>query len=78
MGVSQDGIAAAQRWVVIFIIPLLVEEYFWNGYVITASIVCGIAYPFPNFNGTTFEVWEWISNFTLNFTWHVITYACWD
>ena len=23
-----------------------------------------IAYPFPNFNGSTVEVWEMISNFT--------------
>ena len=23
-----------------------------------------IAYPFPNFNGITVEVWEWINNFT--------------
>ena len=22
-----------------------------------------ITYPFPNFNGATVEVWEWISNF---------------
>ena len=34
-------------------------------------------YPFPNFNGTTVEVWEWISNFIAHFTGHVITYPCW-
>ena len=27
-----------------------------------------ITYPFPNFNGTTVEVWEWISNFIPYFT----------
>ena len=26
-----------------------------------------ITYPFPNFNGCTIEVWEWISNFISNF-----------
>ena len=26
-----------------------------------------ITYPFPNFNGATVEVWEWISNFILHF-----------
>ena len=26
-----------------------------------------IAYPFPNFNGCTVEVWEWISNFISHF-----------
>ena len=31
-------------------------------------------YPFPNFNGATVEVWEWISNFIP----HFITYPCWD
>ena len=35
-------------------------------------------YPFINFNGATFEVWEWISNFIPHFTGHVITYPCWD
>ena len=32
-----------------------------------------IIYPFPNFNGFTIEVWEWISNFILNLTGRVIT-----
>ena len=26
------------------------------------SVGCSITYPFPNFNGCTVEVWEWISN----------------
>ena len=33
-----------------------------------------VTYPFPNFNGATIEVWEWISNFTPHFTGYVITY----
>ena len=33
-----------------------------------------ITYPFPNFNGSTIEVWEWISNFILQSIVHVITY----
>ena len=33
-----------------------------------------ITYSFPNFNGCTVEVWEWISNFIPHFTGHVITY----
>ena len=37
-----------------------------------------ITYPFPNFNGDTIEVWEWISNFNPHFIWHVITYPCWN
>ena len=37
-----------------------------------------IAYPFPNFNGWTVEVWEWISNFSPNIIKDVITYPSWD
>ena len=33
-----------------------------------------IIFPFPNFNGCTVEVWEWISNFIPRFSGHVITY----
>ena len=35
-----------------------------------------ITYPFPNFNGATVEVPEWIRNFIPHFTKHVITYPC--
>ena len=31
-----------------------------------------IIYQFPNFNGGTVEVWEWINNFIPHFTGHVI------
>ena len=37
-----------------------------------------ITYPFPNFNGATIEVWEWISNFIRHITMDVITYLCCD
>ena len=37
-----------------------------------------IIYPFPNFNGATVEVWEWINDFIPHFPGHVITYPCWD
>ena len=33
-----------------------------------------ITYPFPNFNGCTIEVREWISKFIPHFPGHVITY----
>ena len=32
-------------------------------------------YPFPNFNRTTVEVWEWISHFIPHFIMDVINYA---
>ena len=38
------------------------------------SKVCdNITYPFPNFNGATVEVWEWICNFILHITIDPIT-----
>ena len=33
-----------------------------------------IIYLFPNLNGFTIEVWEWVSNFTPQFIIDVITY----
>ena len=36
-----------------------------------------ITYPFPNFNGCTVEVWEWIRNFISHLIMDVITYP-WD
>ena len=37
-----------------------------------------ITYPFPDFNGATVDVWEWISNFIPYFIMGVIIYQCWD
>ena len=37
-----------------------------------------ITYTFSNFNRTTIEVLEWMSNFIPHFTGHMITYPCWD
>ena len=34
-----------------------------------------IIYLFPNFNGCTVEVWEWIINVNPHFTMNVITYT---
>ena len=38
----------------------------------------GITYPFPNFNGATVEVWEWISNIIPHFLMDVIACPWWD
>ena len=35
-----------------------------------------ITYQFPNFNGTTVEIWESISNLIPHFKMYVITYPC--
>ena len=36
-----------------------------------------IAYHFPNFDGATIEVCEWIKSFIAHFSVHVITDPCW-
>ena len=46
----------------------------WISIYIHDKLWDGITYPFPNFNGATIEVWEWLSNFVPHFTWHFIAY----
>ena len=43
-----------------------------------SKVLDEIAYPFPNFNGCTAEVWEWIYNFIPHFIMDIITYPCWN
>ena len=42
------------------------------------KVWCEITHPFPNFNGSTVDILEWISNFIPHFLMDVITYPCWD
>ena len=37
-----------------------------------------ITYPFPNFNGATVEIWEWMINFIPHYIMDVFTPPCWD
>ena len=37
-----------------------------------------ITYIFPNYNGLTVEVWEWIRDFIPHFIMELINYPCWD
>ena len=37
-----------------------------------------IPLPFPNFNGSAVEVWEWLRNFIPHFIMGVITFPFWD
>ena len=46
----------------------------WINNYILYNVWDEITYPFPNFNGATVEVWEWISNFTPHFTGHMAIY----
>ena len=39
-----------------------------------SKVLGEINYPFPNFNGCTVEVWEWISNFIPHFIMEAIAY----
>ena len=45
---------------------------------IPSKVWDGITYPFPNFNGCTVQVWEWIDNLSQRFMMDLITYPCWD
>ena len=58
--------------------PLLRTWISWIGNYINYNVWDEITYPFPNFNGCTVDVWEWISNFILHIIGHVMTYPCWD
>ena len=50
----------------------------WMSNYIHYEVWDEIMYAFPNIKGATIEVWEWINNFILHFTGHLITYPCWD
>ena len=43
-----------------------------------SKVLNEIPYPFPNFNGCTIEVSEWMSNSIQYFLMDAITYPCWD
>ena len=51
----------------------------WNNFnlCIYYKVWDEITYSLSNFNGSTFQVWEWISN-SSQFIIYVITYSCWD
>ena len=59
------------RWDGLTLIPAWISNY------IHYKVWGEITYPFPNFNGATVEVWEWISNFIPHFSGHVISYPRW-
>ena len=46
----------------------------WTSYHIHYKLWHEITYPFPNFNGTAVEVWEWVSDFIPHLTGHLITF----
>ena len=53
-------------------IPALISKH------IPSEVWYEITYPFPNFNGFTVGVWEWMSNFTPLFIMDLITYPRWN
>ena len=60
----------------VFPIPTLFPAWISNRML--SKVWDEITYPFPNFNGCTVEVWEWIINFMPHIIMYVITYPCWD
>ena len=49
----------------------------WISNYIHYNVWDEITYLFPNFSSATIEIWEWIRNFILHFTGHVISRPCW-
>ena len=50
----------------------------WISNHMPAKVWDEITCPFPNFNGSTIEVWEWMSNFIPHFITDMITDPYWD
>ena len=48
----------------------------WISNCMPSKVWDEIAYPLPNFNNCTVEVWEWISNFIPHFMIDATTYPC--
>ena len=53
------------------LIPAWISDYIHH------KVCDEMTYPFPNFKGESFEVWEWIRNLISRFTWHMIIHSCW-
>ena len=62
-----------------FLVPLLLIWITYNPSMVKLAHASNVwdesTSPFPNFNGITVEVLEWISNFLLRFIGRVITYT---
>ena len=58
------GLYFRRVWAKLAGVPLTDMVYLesWHWRVITCRVWDEITYPFPNFNGWTVDVWEWISN----------------
>ena len=65
--------------------PLCRGHFYWRGLTLNPAWISNhthsklwvwdkITCPFPNFNGATVEVWEWISNFIPHLIMYIITY----
>ena len=50
----------------------------WSRNRMPSKVWDEITHLFPNFNGITIEVWEWMSNCISRFIMDVIIYSCWD
>ena len=74
MSILSSLLAGAPILTRLAVIPAWTSNYIHHDYKVWGEIT----YPFPNFNGCTIEVWEWINNFIPHSTGHVITFPCWD
>ena len=70
-GVSRSDMLPSRgpfHWNGLILIPIWISNY------IHSKVWDDFFYPFPNFNGCTVEIWEWIIYFTPLFIMDVITY----
>ena len=50
----------------------------WISKYMISKVWDKIIYPFPNFNGGTVKVWEWINDAIQQFKMDMLTYPHWD
>ena len=61
-----------------FLLAWLTLTPAWTSNYINYKVWGEITYLFPNFNASSVEIYDWISDFIPPFIGHVITYPWWD
>ena len=65
-----------------YIVSVPLGPFYWHSLTLIPAWISNhtyhwmwdeITYPFPNFNGATVEVWEWVSNFCIVEVWEWVS-----
>ena len=85
---QENGVAVNRTWLFHAVNPYVKQGQFyylgltlireWISNHMPSTVWYEITYPFPNFNGSTVEVWKWLCNLIAHSIMNVITYPCWD